>query len=141
LSGFVLDASIALSWCFEDETSGYAERILDLLAEGAEAQVPAVWPLEVCNALLVAERRKRISQAASTDWINKIAGLQIVISAGSHWRQVEGQLSVAREYGLSMYDASYLELARRSDLPLATIDRRLEAAARRFGIPTTFRIR
>jgi predicted nucleic acid-binding protein len=137
LSRFVLDASVALSWCFADETSSYAERILDLLSEGAEAYVPAIWPHEVCNALLIAERRKRSSAIESTFWINRIAAMRIVISAPLYLREAGELLSIAREYGLTMYDASYLELARRSDLPLATIDRRLEAAARRSGTPTT----
>jgi predicted nucleic acid-binding protein len=137
LSHFVLDASIALSWCFEDETSTYAERILDLLAKGTEAQVPAIWPLEVCNALLIAERRKRISAVESIYWINKIAALRIVTSPPLQLREAATSLSIAREYGLTMYDASYLELARRCELPLATVDRRLEAAARRSGIRTT----
>lgn len=138
MSSFALDASVALSWCFEDEVSAYAELILDLLAKGAEAQVPAIWPLEVCNALLIAERRKRISTAALTYWIGKIVSLRIAISAPLPLRETAESIAIAREYGLTMYDASYLELARRSDLPLATIDRRLAAAARRFGIMTTF---
>jgi predicted nucleic acid-binding protein len=137
LSLFVLDASVVLSWCFEDETSAYAERILDLLAKGAEAQVPAIWPLEVCNALLIAERRKRISAADSAYWINKIVALRIAISPPSHLREAGEPLTVAREYGLTMYDAAYLDLARRFDLPLATIDRQLAVAARKSGVPTT----
>jgi predicted nucleic acid-binding protein len=136
LSRFVLDASVALSWCFQDEASAYADQILHMFAEGAEAHVPAIWPFEVCNALVIAERRNRIGVAGSTYWLNRIAGLQIVTSPLSHLRETAEPFSIAREYGLTIYDAAYLELAHRSDLPLATIDRKLQAAARRAGIPT-----
>jgi hypothetical protein len=58
---FVLDASVAVAWCFEDEATKFTESVLDLLSAGAEALVPAIWPVEVANALLIAERRKRIA--------------------------------------------------------------------------------
>ena len=138
---FVLDASVALSWCFEDEANTYADRILDLLAHGAEAQAPAIWPLEVYNSLLTAERRKRITAAESANWLNKITALKISIGSPLNFREAGDILSIAREYGLSMYDASYVELARRAALPLATIDRKLDAAARKSGIPTAVKDR
>jgi predicted nucleic acid-binding protein len=141
LSHFVLDASVALSWCFEDEANTYADRILDLLAHGAEAQAPAIWPLEIYNSLLTAERRKRITAAESANWLNKITALKISIGALLNFREAGDILSIAREYGLSMYDASYVELARRAALPLATIDRKLDAAARKSGISTAVKDR
>ena len=58
---FVLDASVAVAWCFEDEATKFTEGVLDLLSAGAEALVPAIWPVEVANALLIAERRNRMS--------------------------------------------------------------------------------
>jgi predicted nucleic acid-binding protein len=137
----VLDASVALSWCFEDEANTYADRILDLLAHGAEAQAPAIWPLEIYNSLLTAERRKRITAAESANWLNKITALKISIGAPLNFREAGDILSIAREYGLSMYDASYVELARRAALPLATIDRKLDAAARKSGISTAVKDR
>jgi predicted nucleic acid-binding protein len=137
----VLDASVALSWCFEDEANTYADRILDLLAHGAEAQAPAIWPLEIYNSLLTAERRKRITAAESANWLNKITALKISIGALLNFREAGDILSIAREYGLSMYDASYVELARRAALPLATIDRKLDAAARKSGISTAVKDR
>jgi predicted nucleic acid-binding protein len=137
----VLDASVALSWCFEDEANTYADRILDLLAHGAEAQAPAIWPLEIYNSLLTAERRKRITAAESANWLNKITALKISIGALLNFKEAGDILSIAREYGLSMYDASYVELARRAALPLATIDRKLDAAARKSGISTAVKDR
>ncbi len=137
LSRFVLDASVALSWCFDDEAGTYAELILlDLLAEGAEAQVPAISPLEVSNSLLMAERKKRISEAGSSRWLNRISALPIVIGAPSNLDETGDLFAIARRYKLTIRDAAYLELARRCDLPLATIDRKLTAAARKSGIPT-----
>ena len=67
---FVIDTSVVMSWCFKDETNRYADGILDLL-EGATALAPSIWPLEVGNVLLVAERRKRLSEADSMRFRNK----------------------------------------------------------------------
>src|SRR5436309_9875950 len=69
----VLDASVAVAWCFEDESSDFTEGVLDLLASGTEALAPAVWPLELVNALLMAERRKRITVAQVTALLRRIA--------------------------------------------------------------------
>jgi len=137
LSRFVLDASVALSWCFDDEVSTYAELVLDLLADGAEARAPAIWPLEVANSMLSAQRRKRINEAESVRWLNRIGALRIVISGPSNLGEIGDLFAIARQFGLSIYDATYLELARRFDLPLATIDRRLSAAASKSGISTS----
>jgi predicted nucleic acid-binding protein len=141
LSRFVLDVSVALSWCFDDEASTYAELILDLLADGAEAQAPAIWPFEVCNSLLMAERKKRISEAESIRLLNRISALPIVIGAPSNLGETGAVFAIARQSELTIYEAVYLELARRSDLPLATIDRKLAAAAHKSGIPTAFTAR
>ena len=137
MSRFVLDASVALSWCFDDEVSTYAELVLDLLADGAEARAPAIWPLEVANSMLSAQRRKRINEAESVRWLNRIGALRIVISGPSNLGEIGDLFAIARQFGLSIYDATYLELARRFDLPLATIDRRLSAAASKSGISTS----
>ena len=69
----VLDASVAVAWCFEDESSDFTEGVLDLLASGTEALAPAIWPLELVNALLMAERRKRITVAQVTALLRRIA--------------------------------------------------------------------
>src|ERR1700689_3002015 len=76
---FVLDASVAVAWCFEDETTKFTEAVLDLISAGAEALVPSIWPLEIANALLMAERRKRIAQAKVTAILLRIAGLPISV--------------------------------------------------------------
>ncbi|HXZ41107.1 MAG TPA: type II toxin-antitoxin system VapC family toxin [Terriglobales bacterium] len=130
----VLDASVAVAWCFEDESAPLAESVLDLLSAGAETLVPAIWPLEVANALLVAERRKRITTAQVTGLLQRISKLPITVESMPPAHAFEQVLSVARQRELSEYDASYVELALREGLPLATLDAKLRRAARSAGI-------
>ena len=130
----VLDASVTVAWCFEDESTTLTEAVLDLLSAGAEAVTPAIWPLEVANALLVAERRKRITMAQVTALLRRIARLRVSvepIQTTSAFNQIP---SVARQNDLTEYDAAYVELALREALPLATLDDRVRRAAIRVGI-------
>jgi len=131
---FVLDASVAVAWCFEDEATKFTEGVLDLLSAGAEAVVPSIWPLEVSNALLVAERRKRIALAKVTALLVRIAGLPISVMPTDAKRAFEQILPMARQQGLSQYDAAYLELAVREGLALATLDGELQRAAKATGV-------
>jgi predicted nucleic acid-binding protein len=131
---FVLDASITVAWCFEDETTPLSERVLDLLSAGSEAFVPALWPLEVANALLVAERRQRTSVAHATTLLQRIATLPISVEAIEPLRAFDQILSLARQARLTEYDAAYAELALRRNLPLASLDDKLVEAARSLGI-------
>jgi predicted nucleic acid-binding protein len=124
-----------MSWCFEDEGSNYAQVVLESL-EGGEAFVPAIWPLEVGNVLLVAERRKRLSQASTVRFLALLACLPITVEQETPERMLKEIISLAREYGLSTYDASYLDLAMRLDLPIATQDSLLLKAARKCKVPT-----
>ena len=126
----VLDASVAVAWCFEDERTPFTEGVLDLLSAGTEVLAPAIWPFEVANALLVAEQRKRITVAQVTALLRRIAGLPISIEPIEPLRAFEQVLSVARQQNLTEYDAAYLELALRTGLPLATLDGKLKQAAR-----------
>jgi len=131
---FVLDASVAVVWCFDDETTPFTEGVLDLFSAGGEGVTPAVWPLEVANALLVAERRKRISMAQVTALLSRIAQLHISVEPVGPDRAFGQILSVARQQQLTEYDAAYVELALREALPLATLDDKLRQAARLAGI-------
>lgn len=131
---FVLDASVAVAWCFEDEATKFTENVLDLLSGGAEAVVPAIWPVEVANALLAAERRKRIALAQVTALLQRIAGLPIAVLPIDPARAFEHILPVARQQSLSGNDAAYLELALRQGLPLATLDEQLRRAAKTTGV-------
>jgi predicted nucleic acid-binding protein len=132
---FMLDASVAVAWCFEDETTRETEAILELLSKGAEALAPAIWPMEVANALLMAQRRKRITDSQLTDLLRRIAALAILVEAVQTKDAFEQVLPVARRCGLSQCDAAYVELAIR---PLATLDEELRRAAKRSGIRLLF---
>jgi predicted nucleic acid-binding protein len=131
---FVLDASVAVAWCFDDETTKFTEGVLDLISAGAEALVPSIWPLEISNALLVAERRKRIALAKVTALLVRIAGLPISVTRTDSKQAFEQILPMARQQGLSQYDAAYLELAVREGLALATLDGELQRAAKATGV-------
>ncbi|MGA8490051.1 MAG: type II toxin-antitoxin system VapC family toxin, partial [Terriglobales bacterium] len=130
----VLDASVAVAWCFEDEKTPFTEGVLDLLSAGTDALTPAIWPFEVANALLVAERRKRISVAQGTALLRRIAGLPISVEPIEARHAFEQILSVARQQNLTEYDAAYLELALRAGVPLATLDGKLREVASFVGV-------
>jgi predicted nucleic acid-binding protein len=126
---FVLDCSVALAWVLPDEGSAYADGLLDrLVAEGAV--VPPVWPLELGNVLLVALRRKRIRQTELEAIVERLARLPIEIDIGATDHALAAVLVLAGQHGLTTYDASYLDLAQRWKLPLATLDKQLRAACR-----------
>lgn len=129
----VLDCSVAMSWCFEEEASDHADRVLDALEEG-EAFVPSVWPLEVANVLVVAERRGRLKVGESARFLELLQSLPIFVEEVSLPRATGAVLSLARELDLSVYDASYLELAMRSGVALATHDQALAKAADAAGV-------
>ena len=130
---FVVDNSVVMSWCFEDEGNIYADAVLESL-ESREAFVPTIWPLEVGNVLLVAERKKRLGQAASVRFLSLLGALPITVEQEPSERMLKEILSLARTLGLSTYDASYLDLAMRLDLPLATLDAALANAAKKSGV-------
>ena len=132
-AGFVLDNSISITWCFEDEADSYADAVLDRLPD-ARAVVPALWPLEVANALLMGERRKRTTEAKVTRWIDFLAALPIAVDRATNAHAWGNTMSLARAHGLTAYDAAYLELAIRRGLPIATLDAKLKAAAETVGI-------
>jgi predicted nucleic acid-binding protein len=131
---FVVDNSIVMTWCFKDETSPYADAVLDSLSE-AIAVVPAIWPLEVVNVLLVAERQKRLREPDSVRFISLLSQLPIVVERAWPERMMKDLLALGRANSLSSYDATYLELAMRQGLPIATLDKKLVEAAERIDIP------
>jgi predicted nucleic acid-binding protein len=135
----VLDASVTLAWCFPDEKTAYAEAVLDLLANGAEGVAPAIWPFEVANALLAGEKRQRVTVAQVTSLLRRIADLPISLDPAQIDHIFQQVLPLARQMQLSEYDAAYLELAMRQGLPLASLDVRLQRAAKAAGI-AVFRI-
>jgi len=133
MDGFVLDTSVTMAWCFEDETNPYADAVLDSLIDNA-ALAPSIWPLEVGNVLLVAERRKRISQSDCIRFLELLSSLPIRTESFSEQRMFEAVFNLARKAELSSYDASYLDLALQTGLKLATLDQSLRKAADRCGV-------
>jgi predicted nucleic acid-binding protein len=115
------------------EADEYADAVLDRLAT-TRAVVPALWPLEVANALLMGERRKRSTEAETIKWTGILASLPIVFDGETNAHAWSDTLSLARGHNLTAYDAAYLELAIRRGLPLATIDGKLKRAAETVGI-------
>jgi predicted nucleic acid-binding protein len=129
----VLDASVALAWCFEDEASAETDAVAERIREDG-AFVPSLWHLELGNVLLQAEKRGRITPAEATARLELIGALPIATdheTANRAWREV---LGLARAHKLTTYDAAYLELAVRRGLPLASRDAELVAAARTLGV-------
>lgn len=124
---------MALSWFFEDEESAYADSLFEAL-DSSEAVVPGIWPLEVSNALVMAERRGRISVAQSDAFLKSLTALPIAVSAVSQPSIFHEALAPARNHRLTFYDASYLGLAAQDGLPRATIDDKLHQAASAIGI-------
>jgi predicted nucleic acid-binding protein len=131
---FVLDNSVVMAWCFQDEGNTYTEAVLDSL-ENVEAVVPAIWPLELGNALLVAERKKRLSEASVIRFLALVNTLPILIEQETPERMLKEIISLARQRGLSTYDASYLDLAMRLGLPISTQDELLKKAAQIGSVP------
>ena len=125
---FVLDCSVAISWCLVDEDNDYANEVLALMPD-AEAFVPGIFTLEIANTLLVAERRNRMTSTQTASAINLIQSMPIEIDAQTSAMALEATLTLGREQGLASYDAAYLELAIRLGLPLVTLDTRLAEAA------------
>jgi predicted nucleic acid-binding protein len=124
---FVLDSSIALAWMLPDESNSEADELLErVISEGA--LVPPIWPFEVGNVLLVALRRARIRQEEFEAMIERLAQLPIEVDIEAMDHALAGVLLLAAQLGLTTYDASYLDLAQRRNVPLATLDKRLRAA-------------
>lgn len=131
---FVVDASVALSWCFEDESSPLTDAVLERLTDGA-AVTPVIWPLEIANALRSAERRGRIDEQSIPAATQLLMTLPIQVDEAVGLDAALGRvLQVARSLGVTAYDATYLDLAARRGLPLATADDQLARAARAAGI-------
>lgn len=133
MNRLVLDASVALSWAFEDESSAYGDKVLDAIQRG-RAVVPAIWPLEVANGLRMAERRKRLTRADATQFLGLLRALPVEVQAAGTLDDMEAVFSLASETGLSAYDASYLRLAMAAGLPLASLDDALRAACHQVGV-------
>lgn len=130
---FILDCSITMAWCFEDEITEFSERVFNSLTNSI-ALVPALWALEVANVLLIAERKKRLNKITSAAFKDSLHMLPIQIDHTTAYRAMGSIMEIASETGITIYDATYLELALHTSLPLATFDKDLKKAAEAVGI-------
>ena len=130
---FVLDNSVALAWCFEDEQTDAVMALLNRVAETG-AMVPQLWPVEALNGLLSAERRGRIDGAVRSRLAGFLRALPIGIDHETSDHIWSSTAALAERHRLTAYDATYLELALRQGLPLATSDKPLLNAAREAGV-------
>jgi len=131
---FVVDSSVALTWCFDDEATQAADALLLRLTAGG-AHAPSLWPLEVLNALAMARRRGRIAPDAHQAKIALLRALPITLDTETTTQAWTITARLAERHRLTLYDAAYLELSERLDLPLATLDADLRQAAKNLGIP------
>jgi predicted nucleic acid-binding protein len=131
MAGVVVDASVSAAWFLPDEATVFTEAALQATATG-EVWVPALWMLEIGNLLLSAQRRRRIGAAKRVELVAAAAALRLRVD-----REAVSMVDLDRlaaHFGLSAYDAAYLELAMRRDLPLATLDTALLAALPEAGV-------
>ncbi|MHB8622959.1 MAG: type II toxin-antitoxin system VapC family toxin [Sulfuricaulis sp.] len=133
---FVLDNSVTMRWLFGDgqpHELAYAEVVLEAMKQ-ASVLVPVTWGLEVANVIARAEAKNLVTEARSRTFLGMLNGVDIICDAETFSQALPDTLHLARRYRLSSYDASYLELALRMSLPLATLDEELQNAAERCGI-------
>lgn len=133
MADFILDTSVTLSWCFSDEANPYADAVLDSLSNQS-ALAPGIWPLEVGNVILVAERKERIAPEDSERFLKLLSALPISVENLSAQRMFDAVLSLGRAQQLSSYNAAYLDLAMQNGLEIATLDQALRAAAAQKGV-------
>lgn len=130
---FIVDSSVSLAWCFVDEQTPPVMALLDRVAE-AGAIAPQLWPLETLNGLFMAERRGRLDGARRQRLAGFLQSLPIAIeaeTAGQAWSAI---VRLAEQFRLTAYDAAYLELAQRRNLPLASLDQQLRGAGKALGV-------
>jgi len=133
MATFVADASVTLPWCFQDEATAWTDGLLDRLRGGDRIAVPAHWPTEISNGLLMGLRRKRIQPGRPQLFWDQLAILPIDVEPPLTSNQAKAVLAPCEAHGLTVYDAAYLELALRRGLPLATQDLDLVKAAQLEG--------
>jgi predicted nucleic acid-binding protein len=134
MATFVADASVTLPWCFQDEATVWTDSLPDRLRGGDRIAVPAHWPTEISNGLLMGLRRNRIQPGRPKLFWDDLAVLPIDVEAPLTPSQAKDVLALCQQHGLTVYDAAYLELAKRKGLPLATQDADLLRASRLEGI-------
>lgn len=132
-ASLVIDCSITMSWCFAEEATTGSKGIQDRLVRET-AVVPTLWFLEIANVLAMAEKHNRLTVAASTEFLKLLDTLEIEVDDEAPSRAFDHLLPLCRAHRLTSYDAVYLDLASRRQLPLATLDAELRTAAEQLGV-------
>jgi len=132
---FVLDCSFTMAWLFEDEGNQATDDILHQMKERI-AVVPTIWPLEVANVLLMAQKHKRISAATASGFVDALAALPIIVDETTSTRAMHSIYTIAESNRLAIYDAAYLELAVREKIPLLSLDQDMVKAAKKMNVST-----
>ena len=133
---FVLDNSVSMRWFFGDgkpQELAYAGKVLDAMKK-TSAIVPVTWGLEVANVIAKAEAKALVTEARSGAFLEMLEGVDIEVDTATSAHALSDTLQLARRYKLSAYDASYLELALRQGIALATLDEDLQKAAKKAGV-------
>ena len=130
----VVDCSTTMAWCFEDEANRSADEALSTLLTD-EGLVPSIWTLEVANVLLGAERHGRLTEADTMRFLDLLGDLPIRVEQCDTPVVFGAVMPCGRRFGLTSYDAAYLDLAMRTGAPLATSDKKLREACRSAGVP------
>jgi predicted nucleic acid-binding protein len=134
MASLVIDASAILPWCFDDKAIAYTEGLLNRCAAGEEVMVASVWPLEITNGLLSAQRRGRVTAARVEQFLGQIVRLRVHVEPFTTQQAVRDVRQLAQTHQLIAYDAAYLALALRYNLPLATLDIELKQASFAIGV-------
>ena len=135
MPAFVPDASVTLPWCFEDERTPFTESLLNRIRAREEAIVPSHWPAEILNSLVQAKKRGRIPEETIQRFLRDLSSFPILVDNERSLAVWERVRSLAETHRLTAYDAAYLELAQRTGVPLATLDRELQKAVRAENVP------
>jgi predicted nucleic acid-binding protein len=129
----VLDNSVTMTWCFEGQRTAYSTAVLEALGDGC-AVVPGLWFLEVANVTTLAEQKGVLRSVDRTRFLALLSGLRKQVDEATPERIWGDVYALSMRHKLTSYDACYLELSRRTNLPLASEDRALKAAARKAGV-------
>jgi predicted nucleic acid-binding protein len=132
--GFIVDASVGFAWVYQRQATPKTDHLLNEVAAGAEVVGPSLWFFEISNVLLVAQRRQRLTATQRKAALEQLIAMQFVVDDEGPQKAFGKTSELAGEYSLTIYDATYLELALRRALPIASRDEALISAAKRCGV-------